>query len=93
MFQVVLAFPYILLTLAVTEKKGEKKNKSIQQLPGFWFRINALLQKLFEENQTLENVRDARKDFQTLIAEVILETLFSSSHPPPSFFQKFAEYT
>lgn len=38
-------------------------------MPGFWFRINALLQKLFEENQTLENVRDARKDFQTLIAE------------------------
>lgn len=27
MFQVVLAFPYILLTLAVTEKKGEKKKK------------------------------------------------------------------
>jgi len=35
MFQVVLAFPYILLTLAVTEKKGEKKTRASSNCQDF----------------------------------------------------------
>lgn len=47
MFQVVLAFPYILLTLAVTEKKGEKKKQEHPAIARILVQDQCLVAKTF----------------------------------------------
>ena len=67
MQQVSSALPYILLVLGV---KAE--------LISFWSTLDNLIQRLFATSQTLENVREIRKEFQLLIVSSSLH-LFSIS--------------